>query len=237
MDSTTKEEEAQDILRRALSGHRHYNPLEFWDYQEYYIELIVEKIDLKSLFSSQCTDFYIPCANAKGWSDINLRAEMISRFKYWEDKGKTPVLLYCGDHDPAGINISNLIKKNLNDLSQATGWTADNLIFDRFGLNHDFIEENNLSWIDNLETGAGKNLESAKHPDHKKAWVQDYITSYGIRKVEANSLIVRIEAGKRLFKTTLDKYLDYERVDRFNEDTFQQQDQVETIVKKLMKAA
>ena len=108
-DSTTPSEEAEHIIDRALSGHEQYNPLKFWNYQDYYIELIVEKVDLKSLFYDQCQQFNIPVANAKGWSDINLRAEMIKRFSYWESQGKTPVLLYCGDHDPAGFNISNLI--------------------------------------------------------------------------------------------------------------------------------
>ena len=176
-------------------------------------------------------------ANGKGWSDINLRAEMVTRFKYWEARGKTPVLLYCGDHDPAGINISNLIRKNLNDLSAATGWKADNLIIDRFGLNYEFIEANNLSWIDNLETGAGKNLASTKHADHFKPWVQDYIARYGVRKVEANALVVRIDAGRALFKSTLDKYLDYEAIGRFNDDTYQEQGQVKLLVKELMKVA
>ena len=236
-DDTTQEEEAENIIYRALSGHNQYNPLKFWDYQNYYIELIVEKVDLKSLFHDQCEQFYIPVANGKGWSDINLRAEMVTRFKYWEARGKTPVLLYCGDHDPAGINISNLIRKNLNDLSAATGWKADNLIIDRFGLNYEFIEANNLSWIDNLETGAGKNLASPKHPDHFKAWVQDYIAKYGVRKVEANALVVRIDAGRQLFKSTLDKYIDDAGVDLFNSDTELEQHQVELLVKELMKVA
>ena len=236
-DDTTPKQEAENIISSALSGHNHYNPLKFWDYQDYYIELIVEKVDLKSLFEKQCERFNIPVANAKGWSDINMRAEMVRRFKFWEDKGKTPVLLYCGDHDPAGINISNLIKKNLDDLSEATGWKADNLIIDRFGLNYDFIHTNNLSWIDNLETGAGKNLASTKHPDHFKAWVQDYIAKYGVRKVEANALVVRIDAGRQLFKSTLDKYIDDAGVDLFNSDTELEQHQVELLVKELMKVA
>ena len=236
-DKTTPEEEAEWIINHALSSHENYKPLKFWSYQDCYIEVIVEKVDLKSLFSPLCRKFNIPVANAKGWSDINLRAEMIQRFRYWERKGKVPVLLYCGDHDPAGINISNLIKKNLDDLSPATEWTADNLIIDRFGLNYDFIQTNNLSWIDNLETGSGKNLASIKHPDHEKAWVQEYIAMYGIRKVEANALVVRIEAGRQLFKSTLDKYLDYEAIGLFNDDTYQEQGQVKLLVKELMKVA
>ncbi len=237
VDDTGPEDEAISIVRRALHSHKNYNPLSFWEYQHFYLELIVEKVDLKSLFNPLCEKYFIPVANAKGWSDINLRAEMIESFKYWEEHGKTPVLLYCGDHDPAGINISNLIRKNLNDLQQATGWRADNLIIDRFGLNYDFILANKLTWIDNLETGAGKDLASPKHPDHQKPWVQDYIKLYGIRKVEANSLVVHIDAGLQLFKSTLDQYLDYEAITQYQTDTKSQQVEVSKLVRHFMKEA
>jgi len=32
------------------------------------------------------------------------------------------------------------------------------------------------SWIDNLETGSGKDLANPKHPDHHKEYVQGYLT-------------------------------------------------------------
>lgn len=224
-------EEAEQNLSYALTAHNHYKPLSFWDYQPFYIELMVEKIDLKSLFHPLCNEFNIPVANAKGWSDINSRAEMIDRFKYWQNKGKQPVLLYCGDHDPAGLNISDSLKKNLDDLEQATGWNTDKLIIDRFGLNYEFIQANNLSWIDNLETGSGNNLADPKHKDHLKSYVQDYIKAYGVRKVEANSLVVRIDAGIALFKSTLDKYLNFEGIERLRLDTESMQYEAGKLVK------
>lgn len=230
-------DEAEYILKCAFTAHDNYNPFSFWDYQQYYIELFVEKIDLKSLFSPLCSQYNIPIANAKGWSDINMRAEMIARFKHWESKGKRPVLLYCGDHDPAGINISSVIRKNLDDLNLATNWKADNLIIDRFGLNYDFIIENNLSWVSNLETGSGKNLADKKHPDHNKAWVQDYIKKYGVRKVEANALVVNLDAGLELFKSTLDRYLDYEAIEQRDIDTMPMREKVAELVIELMRAA
>jgi len=55
--------------------------------------------------------------------------------------------------------------------------------------------------------------------------------------VEANALVVRIDAGRQLFKATLDKYLDYVNVDLFNSDTELKQREVELQVQKLMKVA
>jgi hypothetical protein len=113
-------------------------------------------VDLKSLFSRVCRELYVPIADAGGWSDLNLRAELIERFARWDNAGKRCVLLYCGDHDPGGLNISNTLRSNLQDLAGAVGWSPANLVIDRFGLNADFIEAQGLTWIDNLATAQGK---------------------------------------------------------------------------------
>lgn len=71
----------------------------------------------------------------------------------------------------------------------------DEIINERFGLNYDFIEQAGLTWIDNLETGSGKNLASPSHEDHFKSYVQDYIHRFGTRKVEANALVIQQDRG------------------------------------------
>ncbi len=99
----------------------------------------------------------------------------------------------------------------------ATGWRPDNLIINRFGLNADFIEEHGLTWIDNLESGSGARLDDPKHRDYEKPYVQNYIREYGVRKVEANVLVVRPDAGRELCRQAILQYLsgdapvDYER--------------------------
>jgi hypothetical protein len=133
---------------------------------------------------------------------------MMRRFAHWEARGKQCVLLYCGDFDPGGLQISGFLQKNFADLANAVGWRPDNLIIDRFGLNYDFIQEHNLTWIDNLETGSGQHLDHQDHRDHDKAYVQDYIRSYGVRKAEANALVVRLDAGRELCRRAILKYID-----------------------------
>jgi hypothetical protein len=58
-----------------------------------YIEIAVEKVDLKSLFDPICERFCIPLQNIKGWADINDRAGMMKRFAKWERCGKRCILL------------------------------------------------------------------------------------------------------------------------------------------------
>ena len=193
-----------------------YLPFSFWDDKPVYIEMMVEKVDLRELFSPVCARYRDPLANAKGWSDLHTRAAMMRRFAAHEAAGRTCVLLYCGDHDPAGLRISDALRDNLAELSRAVGWEPSSLIIDRFGLNYDFILANRLTWIDNLQTGTGKDLADPRHPDHRKPFVQEYIRRYGARKMEANALVVRPAAGRQLCEDAILRYLgDRTAPDRF----------------------
>ena len=208
IDADDPEDYARGIVDELEEKHLYYTPISAWADQRYYVEVLVEKIDLKSLFAEVCGEFYVPIANAGGWSDLNLRGEIMGRFAYWEQRGKQCVLLYCGDHDPGGLAISTTLRSNLQDLAGAVGWSPDNLIIDRFGLNVDFIAAQGLTWIDNLATAGGKYpLNDPRHPDHTKPYVQDYLAQFGVRKVEANALVVRPRAGRDLCRKAILKYV------------------------------
>jgi hypothetical protein len=209
IDDTSPKEEAEDILNRALRGHHAYWPFSFWDDQDYYVEMLVKKIDLKTLFGPICSKFYIKIANARGWSDMNMRWAKLERIRTHAAAGRHCVILYCGDHDPAGLNISECLRRNLSELLTQAEWLAvmDSVTVDRFGLNADFIAANNLSWIDNLETGSGRSLADPRHKDHNCAYVQNYLRQFGARKVEANALVVRPDARRALCRQAILKYV------------------------------
>jgi hypothetical protein len=192
--------------------------------------MLVEKVDLKSLFAPICAEFSIAIANGRGWSDIHSRVAMMARFRHWEERGKRCVLLYCGDHDPTGLNISTFLRSNMADLASAVGWWPDDLVIDRLGLNHEFIAANNLTWIDGLETGSGKRLEDPKHPDNGKPYVQDYLQRFGPRKVEANALVVRPEAGRDLCRSAILRYLPAEAPDTYRAELAVEQEKVRRLV-------
>ena len=115
------ESEAEWLLDTVEEHHKNYTPVSFWDDQEYYVQMLVEKIDLKSLFKPVCAHFHIPLANSRGWGDINGRADMMRRFDQQELEGKKCVLLYCGDHDPGGLQISESLRSNMEAISEAVG--------------------------------------------------------------------------------------------------------------------
>lgn len=74
------------MLRDVLDGSRYFTP-DWWEGEEYYIQMVVEKIDLVTLFTPITSKYHIPIANSKGWSSILQRAEYSRRFKEAEEKG------------------------------------------------------------------------------------------------------------------------------------------------------
>lgn len=210
----------KSFLEDVLKAENYYTP-DWWDGEEYYIQMVVEKIDLKSLFEPVCIVYHIPIATARGWSSMLQRGEYARRFKKAEDRGLKCVLLYCGDFDPDGSRISDFLRKNLHDIEYITwsdgtsGYDPDDLEIDRFGLNLDFIETNNLTWVDNLITASGKDLASPSHPNHYMPYVQNWLRDIGERKCEANALVVIPTQARQLCREAIEKYLGEGAEDRF----------------------
>jgi hypothetical protein len=213
-----------------------YYPYDWTDFQNNYVEMMVEKIDLVGIFKPVCKKYGVAISNRRGWGDINSNAALMRRFRDWENKGKHCVLLYCGDHDPGGLFISDLIRKNLSDLSGAVGWSPDEITIDRFGLNYDFIQSHNLTWIDNLETsgkdedGNPRHLDDENHTDRNKPYVKNYIDTYGVRKVEANALMSDIAAGRQLCEEAILKYIDADGIEEYRNKTDEYQSKAEAII-------
>jgi hypothetical protein len=218
IDYENPDDEVDHAIDELLHRHEGYRPFSFWDGVDTYVEMAVEKVDLKSLFEPICLEHHVRIKNCAGWSDVNSRCTMMLRFKAMEEQGKQCVLLYCGDFDPGGLNISNFIRKNFEDLSEAVGgWRPDKLIIERFGLNLDFINKHKLTWIDNLVTGSGGRLDDPSHRDHNKPYAQNYLRQYCSkdasgnwqgRKVEANALVTRAAAAHQLCREALAKHID-----------------------------
>ena len=210
----------KQFLQDVLDCEWYYTP-NWFEGEEYYIQMIVEKIDLKTLFEPVCKEYHIPIATSKGWSSMLQRSEYARRFKEAEEKGLECILLYCGDHDPDGLRISDFLRKNLEDLARihwndgTKGYNPSKLTIDRFGLNYDFIEENGLTWIDNLITGSKKNLASPTHKNFYMPYVQNYLKEIGERKCEANALVIVPEKAHNLCRDIINSYLGNEVLLRF----------------------
>ncbi len=213
-------QEMKECIEASMESERYYIP-DWWDGEEYYIQMLVEKIDLKTLFEPVCKKYHIPIATSKGWSSMLQRAIYARRFKEAEDKGLQPVLLYCGDHDPDGLRISDFIKKNLMDLKDIQwedgeeGYNPNGLKIIRFGLDANFIEKHNITWINNLITGSGKNLGSPNHKNFKMPYVKNYIKDFGKRKCEANAIVPMPEIAREFVEDAIIDFVGTEATNRF----------------------
>jgi hypothetical protein len=198
-------------LEATLNAEEYYTP-NWWKGETYYIQMMVEKIDLVNMFSPICEEYHIPIVNAGGWYDIMERAVAARRCQQAEEQGLKVVILYFGDFDPFGLAISDFLTKNFWEIARGTRWIPKGLVVDRFGLNFDFIEEQNLTWIDNLESGSGKDMSQMAN-----RIVQDYIANYGVRKCEANA-VMRASARPmaiQLCREAIEKYLGKDALERF----------------------
>jgi hypothetical protein len=227
--------EHADWLADWLRQWEYYRPVSFWANQAVYVEVMVEKIDLKSLFDPVCAKYCVRVTNAKGWSDINSRAKLMKRFQVHEKAGRDLVLLCANDFDPWGLLIPDMLMKNFRDLSRAVGWSPENLQIVRIGLNIDFIRRHRLSWIDGLQTGSGMDLGDPGHKLHNSDHVQAYIKKFGKRKVEANALVVRPEAGRRLCRDAIERYIDQDAVAEWEQQLEDERERCKAALPKAVK--
>lgn len=69
-----------DFLRSRIEAiGANYQPWPFRDRQEYYFGIVVEKIELKSLFDRGGRDFCVPLTNSRGWADIYCLVQRLTR--------------------------------------------------------------------------------------------------------------------------------------------------------------
>jgi hypothetical protein len=200
---------ARQILDRAHSWLRAYTPISVWKGLGTYVELLVEKVDLKIIFGPVCARYSVPITNGKGSADLNLRRHMLGRFRDQYKESRKLVLLYFGDLDPFGQLIADVIKSNLMECArvQRVDFDPTPIYVERIGLTAAQIAALGLPWIENLETGSGKDLANPRHPDHNKLYVQTHIATYGPRKVEATALAAHPAEAQALIEAAINRYI------------------------------
>ena len=123
-----------DIVRSAAYGFR----IDHWTNQENYVEVMVEKQALEGVLVPVCTELDIPFTANKGYSSSSAMYEASKRYLRRQRAGKNLFVLYLGDHDPSGIDmtrdVSDRMKLFLDD---------ENCEVQRLALNMEQIDELN----------------------------------------------------------------------------------------------
>ena len=117
------------ILKVAAEQYKR----DLWEPQDNYVEVWVEKDAQIAIVESAASRFNCPCFACRGFSSVTATREAALRFIKKTEQGKDCILIYLGDHDPSGMNITQVIGKHLT----LFGATVD---VRRIALNRDHID-------------------------------------------------------------------------------------------------
>lgn len=103
-------ESPADILQTVASQYR----VDRWDNQPCYVEVMVEKQALEGVLIPVCREWDVPFTANKGYSSSSAMYEASKRFLKRAEQDKTLYVLYLGDHDPSGIDMTRDVDERLD---------------------------------------------------------------------------------------------------------------------------
>jgi len=98
-----------DIVRSAAYSFR----IDHWVNQPSYVEVMVEKQALEGVLQPVCRKLDVPFTANKGYSSSSAMYEASKRYLRRQEDGKGLFILYLGDHDPSGIDMTRDVDDRL----------------------------------------------------------------------------------------------------------------------------
>ena len=120
------------ILESAARSFR----LDRWEGQQNHVEVWCEKDALSSVIEPVCDRYHVRFLANLGYSSSTAMYDSARRFSDAADRGKWPVVVYLGDHDPSGLDMSRDIQDRLQLMTY--GMEVD---VQRLALNFDQVED------------------------------------------------------------------------------------------------
>ena len=99
----------KEILESAAYGFR----LDRWDNQPNYVEVMVEKQALEGVLLPVCEKMDVRFTANKGYSSASALYETTNRFLDHLGEGRGLHIIYLGDHDPSGIDMTRDIEDRM----------------------------------------------------------------------------------------------------------------------------
>jgi len=101
-----------DIIKSATYSYR----LPRWSDQDYYIEMYCEKEAGINVLETISRKYHMHFGFNKGYSSASAMYDLAFRIGYQlKDKGKLPIILYFGDHDPSGLDMVRDIRDRIEE--------------------------------------------------------------------------------------------------------------------------
>jgi len=103
-----------DILHSAAEWFRIFK----WEDQPYHVEVMVEKQALEGVLLPVCSELDIAFTANKGYSSSSALYESGKRLARIRKGKRGVIVLYLGDHDPSGIDMTRDVKERLELFSR-----------------------------------------------------------------------------------------------------------------------
>jgi len=123
---------------KALSALTKSFRLNRWTRQPCYIEVMVEKQALEGVLTPVCGKWGVNFTSNKGYSSASSLYSTAKRLARKMEAGKQVVVLYLGDHDPSGIDMTRDLRDRLSLFAKMT------VDVKRLALNMSQVERMNL---------------------------------------------------------------------------------------------
>jgi len=99
-----------DFLESVAEQYR----FDLWHNQPCYVEVMVEKQALEGVLEPVCRRHDVPFTANKGYSSSSALYETSKRYINAFEEGKELHVIYLGDHDPSGIDMSRDVEERLD---------------------------------------------------------------------------------------------------------------------------
>lgn len=152
--------------KRILESAAWSFALDKWEGQANYVELMVEKQALEGVLQPVCAELDIPFTANKGYSSSSYMKEAGDRFRRQSIYGKNVHIIYLGDHDPSGVDMTRDVEDRLNLFMMGRTFTMH-----RVALNMDQVQKFNLPENPTKLTDSRSGAYTEKHGD--SSWELD----------------------------------------------------------------
>ena len=112
--------------------------LDRWLGQEYYVELWCEKDALSSILEPIASRYHVRFMANRGYSSATAMYDAAQRFVAAGDRSRQGVIIYLGDHDPSGMDMTRDIRDR-SDLLSGNSLAHPEVI--RLALNYDQVTQ------------------------------------------------------------------------------------------------
>lgn len=129
----------KDILTDCARQFR----VDRWENQPKYVEVMVEKQALEGVLMPVCSEWDVPFTANKGYSSSSAMYEAGQRMLNKLQEEKEVTVIYLGDHDPSGIDMSRDVEDRLRMFAECREGDWITIDVDRIALNIEQVKKLN----------------------------------------------------------------------------------------------